>query len=102
MGWSKMVDMELTDEEKIDSNRPIPCPTPDYPYGLRLCLGEREIKKLKLDGVPDVGDLMDMRCFGTITSVSQEPGPDGEKQRRVEIQIERIAIEDEDHEETPG
>lgn len=95
MGWSKLVDMELDDEDKLDAAMPIPMPNkPDYPYGLRLCLTEKELTKLGLEADCEVGEYLDMRCFGTVTSVSKTDGPDGGS-CRVEIQIEKIAVEDE-------
>ena len=48
----------------------------------------------------DVGDMIDMRCFGTITSISQNQKADGTGCCRVEIQIEKIALESEMDEET--
>lgn len=79
----------------------MPCDRPDYPYGLRICLTNRELEKLGLDADCDIDDLIDMRCFGIVTSVSKNPGPDGETQNRVEIQIQKIALQDEMTEETP-
>ncbi len=92
--WSKLVDMELDDEDKMDMCCPMPMPSkPDYPYGLRICFSEKELKKLGLP-TPDIGDMVDMRAFGTVTSVSVEKR-EGEDTCRVEIQIEKIAVEDE-------
>lgn len=91
--WSKLVDMELDDEEKIDFCSPMPCDRPDYPYGLRICFSEKELKKLGLP-TPDIGDMVDMRAFGTVTSVSVEKRDSGDT-CRVEIQIEKIAVQDE-------
>jgi hypothetical protein len=100
MPWSKLVSMELDDEAKLDACMPIPMSCrPDYPYGLRISLGADELKKLGLP-VPDVGDAIDMRCFGTVTSVSTEEGSHGAS-CRVEIQIEKIAVENEST-ESPG
>lgn len=88
--WGKMVDLELDDEDKLDAFMPIPMPDkPRYPYGLRICLCKDELEKLGLD-LPDVGDVVDLRAFGEVTSVS-----DGEGGRRVEIQIQRLSIENE-------
>lgn len=103
MVWSKMVDLSLTDADKIEQIGMM-APAlmdkgPNYPPGLRVSLCEKELEKLDLD-VSDasVGDLVDMRCFGTITSISQNDGPDGPC-CRVEIQIERMAVENEETEE---
>ena len=97
MPWTKMVSMELDDEDKLDAPMPYPISSkPDYPYGLRICFCEKELKKLNLD-IPEIGDMIDMRAMGTVTSVSINK-TDGEDCCRVEIQIERIALENEDKE----
>lgn len=97
MAWTKMVSMELDDDDKLDAPMPFPLSSkPDYPYGLRICFSEKELKKLNLD-VPDIGDMIDMRAMGTVTSVSINK-TDGEDRCRVEIQLEKIALEDENRE----
>ena len=100
MGWSKLVSMELDDEDKLDFCAPMPCDRPDYPYGLRICLTGKELKKLGLPS-PDIGDMIDGRFFGEVTSCSIDKQKDGEDGIRVEIQIQRIAVENEAT-ETPG
>jgi hypothetical protein len=88
--WSKLVDMEMDDEASMDAPQPIAmAEKPRYPYGLRICLGEGELKKLDLD-LPNVGDVIDLRAFAEVTSVS-----DGEGGRRVELVIQKLAVENE-------
>lgn len=99
MGWSKMVSLELDDEDKMDTAMPIAMSNkPDYPYGLRICLTHKELEKLGLDADCEVGDMLDMRCFGSVTSVSISDDSGG-KSCRIEIQIEKIAVENEMTEE---
>lgn len=93
MPWSKLIDMEMDDEDKYDFCAPIACSKPDYPYGLRITLSDKELKKLGLSN-PDIGDMLDMRCFATVTSCSVEKTDDGDR-CRVELQIEKIAVENE-------
>lgn len=93
MGWTKLTSMELDDEDKMDMAVPQVSQQPDYPWGLRICLTHKELKKLGLP-IPEVGDCLDMRAFGCVTSVSCET-TNGEDRCRVEIQIETIALEDE-------
>ncbi len=92
MAFGKMVDLELDDEDKMDAAMPMPMPDkPDYPYGVRICLCRPEMKKLELDASQcNVGDVIDLRCFGEVTSVSAD---------RVEIQIQKMAVENEMDEE---
>lgn len=95
---SKLVSMELDDEDKMDTLMPIAMPSkPDYPYGLRICLCEKELTKLGLP-VPDIGDMIDARIFGRVTSVSSESREGGDT-CRVEIQIEYMSAENEMTEE---
>ena len=99
--WSSMVDMELTDEEKLDQMMPIPLSErPDYPCGLRISLTEKELAKLDLDPDCEVGDVIDLRAFAEVTSVSKSDGPMGPC-CRIELEIQRLAIENESTEE-PG
>lgn len=92
MPWSKMVDMELDDEDKLDLP-PVMNMKPDYPYGLRISLSHTELEKLGLDH-PDIGDVIDLRCFAVVTSVSQSEGSEGHT-CRVELQIQKMAVENE-------
>ena len=100
MAWSGLVDLALTDTEKSEQAGMVAPGIlggrgPQYPYGTRITLCEKELEKLKLDiANASVGDMVDMRCFGTITSLSTSDGPDGPC-CRVEIQIEKISVEQE-------
>jgi len=90
-----------------DIKKELPAPTgtelgPVYPYGLALSLTDKELDKLDMDELPEVGDTIHLCCFAKVTSVSQheETSTDGQmsKRRRVELQITDIAGEDEDEE----
>ena len=94
-GWSKFIDLGMTDDEKLDSIMPMPAEVPEYPYGCRICLCGPELEKLDVDEMPDVGDYVDLRAFARVTSVSDS----GNGNRRVELQIEKLAIEDENDED---
>lgn len=99
-GWSRLVDMEMDDEDQLDCPMPITMPEkPRYPYGLRISLTHNELEKLGLDADCEVGDMIDMRAFGTVTSVSISDDSGG-KSCRVEIQLEKLAVESELEEET--
>lgn len=90
MSLSKLVDMELDDEDKIDFCAPIKCAQPDYPYGLRITLDEKQLKKLGIE-TPQVGEYLDLRAFACVKSVSSDSTDHGET-CRVELQIEKIAV----------
>jgi hypothetical protein len=88
------VDLELDDEDKLDSYRPLPMDMPDYPCGLRICLNDRELKKLGLESSAEHGDYLIFKAMARVTSSTESDGAGGEKQCRVELQIEKIALID--------
>lgn len=95
--WSKLVSMELNEADKAaDMPMPIAMPDkPEFPYGLRICLTDRELEKLGLlDAECQIGDLIDMRCFARVTSMSKDVGEE-HSHCRVELQITEIAMESE-------
>lgn len=96
MAWSNMVSMELDDEDRHDSILPIAMPDKaQYPYGLRICLTQCELEKLNLsvDGC-SIGAVVDLRAFAVVTSISASDGESGQ-QCRIELQIEKLAVENE-------
>ncbi len=94
--WSKkLVSMELDDEDKFDAPQPIAMSNkPDFPYGLRICLGDKELTKLGLDGGDcEFGDSIALHALGEVTNVSRNDNGNGAKYR-IEIQIQAMrAIE---------
>ena len=93
-----MQSMELSDDDKIDACLPIPCDKPDYPYGLRISLTDKQFKKLQLDmSEAAVGGIFHGHFMARITSVSKNDAGNGEE-CRVEAQIEDLCIESEDEE----
>jgi hypothetical protein len=95
MPWTKMVSMEYDDEDSLDATCPMPVSErPRFPYGLRICLTHKELAKLNLQPDCDVGDIIDLRAFGRVTSISQNE-TEGGMECRVEIQLEELALEDE-------
>lgn len=102
--FSKMVDMRRSDAEKTAADGPFACSTvggptgPDYPYGLRIRLSEDELAKLDLDGDCTAGDMIDLRAFAKVINVNVEE-VDGKPRRSIELQIQQIALENEETEE---
>ncbi len=94
-----MVSMELDDEQKLDAPMPIAMPNkPDYPYGLRISLTEKELEKLGIDhSEAFVGGMVHLHALARITSTSENERSDG-KSCCVELQIEELCIESEDAE----
>jgi hypothetical protein len=100
MGWGPLVDLALSEEEQTDLRMPrgvqAKADVPKYPYGTRLSLTEAEMSKLGLGSDCDVDDKVVLRCVGTITSVSPNKRADGTNDARVEIQIEHMAVREDD------
>jgi hypothetical protein len=87
-----MKSMELSDDDKLDAYAPMPLDKPDYPYGLRICLTDKELATLELDPADAVrGGRFMLQGIACITNVSINDGPDG-KCYRVEAQIEDLGI----------
>jgi hypothetical protein len=66
----------------------------DFPYGLMLHLGEPELKKLGLVGLPKAGSGLEVHGKAKVTHVSMHDGGDG-KQRSMGIQITHLELGDE-------
>jgi len=73
-----------------------------YPYGLCLRFDEDDLKKLGLEGLPEVGDTIHIAAFAKVTSAREDEREtaDGETKncRNVELQITHLGVEDEDDE----
>lgn len=102
-GWSKMTDMAMSKKEVAETMPAMEAPSesgPEYPWGLRICLTNDELEKLGLDCDCEIGDIVDLRAFACVTSVSMDKSSDGSMRCRVELQIEKLAIEAEANEDT--
>jgi hypothetical protein len=87
--------MKMTKAEKKENSLAKPYEAPNYPYGLRLRLESDQLEKLGLESLPKVGAKMVIEATGVVTSVSQNESKDYNS-RCVEIQIESLAVEDEE------
>lgn len=95
-----MISLELSDEERIDMDCAMPSmpKAPEFPWGTRITLCEKELDKLNLDHQSaQVGGMVHGHFMARITSVSTDDRADGVS-CRVEMQIEDLSIESEDDE----
>lgn len=94
-----MVDMEMSDDEKMDSVMPIKSDErPEYPWGLRICLCGAELEKLNLDPSDAfIGGIIHGHFLAKITSLSASASENYDD-CRIELQITHLAIESEDEE----
>lgn len=99
-GWTKMVDMEFDDESMMDMPMPMTMPSrPRYPCTLMITLTDRELTMLNLSHDCEVGDVIDLRAFAVVTSCSSHDSEHGGKSCRVELQIQKLAVENESTED---
>ena len=60
---------------------------PKYPYGLKICLNEECIAKLEMASMPDVGTTLNLSAVVEVCEVGQYQKENGEKERRLDLQI---------------
>ena len=98
MSLSKLVDMRMTSEEKMEANMPFSFNQSEYPYGLSISLDQNTLAKLDVDHEDwQIGDIFDLRCMARVTSVSENETESG-KCCRVELQIVMMGAESESNE----
>ena len=92
--WSKLVSTEIDDEQKLDMAMPMGglSEVPDFPAGMKICMDETLLKRLELSSDCEPGDYLDLRCFATVTSVNKMQ-VNGKDRVRVELTIEKVAVE---------
>lgn len=100
MAWSKLVDLALSPEEQEDAGMVALSPGdkgdgPRYPWGMSITLNKATLDKLGLGMDIDIGDFVDARVFGTVTSISMNKRNDGTGDCCVCVQIEKMSIENE-------
>lgn len=92
-----MIDMSYDISEQKDFS--LPQPQPKYPYGLKICLSENELKKLNLEGIPQVGKKFKAEILVEVVQVSAEGGEGDMKEHRVELQIKEMELKKEKSED---
>ena len=97
----QMISVELDDEDQLDAVMPIAMPEkPRYPYGLKICITEKEFEKLNLDPSDAViGGIFHGHFLARITGIFKNETDSSDACCRVEAQIEDLAIESEDEED---
>lgn len=90
--WGPWVDLELDDEDQLDTLMPIAMPRPDYPPGLIIHLRDAQLDALGMDADCDEGAEITFRARAVVKSVHKEAGC-----CCVMLQIEKMRVrEDED------
>ena len=84
-----MQSMEIEESEAPMYDKPM---SPKYPYGLRLCLSEKILQKLAIEGVPAIDDKMMVCAVASVSSISSTANDDGSVNRYVELQITQLEV----------
>lgn len=98
---TELTDMKLSKKAKSDSKAMTMMggeAAPNYPYGLRLSLGNDELKKLPGLKKIAMDDAVTIRAVGHIVATRQQDTAEG-KERSIEIQIEKLSINGEEDSE---
>lgn len=66
-----------------------------YPYGLCLCLQNEDLERLGMTDLPEAGDMIILNAIAKVTSVSSRESEDSPPDRRVELQITHLGVDDE-------
>lgn len=92
----KQVNMAYTKAELKERNSPKACSLEyggnKYPYGLSMSLDNEALKKLGLKDLPKPGTKMQLNATVVVTSSSLNQRQDGEDNRRLELQIEKMGL----------
>lgn len=103
--FRQMQDMARTPAEKKEVAAemvaaPSAAGVPDYPWGLSISLCTDELEKLDLDDMPEVGDMIHLFAMAKVTAISSRD-TDAGPEKRLELQITHLGVEDEDTETEP-
>lgn len=86
-------DMTLSKQDMEKMDRPILSEKPKYPYGLRLCLDSAALKKLGMEGLPEVGSKVMVMAQAEVVSVSAHDSAEGWQNKSCDLQIVAMEIE---------
>jgi len=88
--------MELTSMKLPDSSPEAAgtstAPGAGYPYGLQLSLSNEVLKKLGIEYLPAVGSYYMVVAHACVTGISESQREGESKQKRIELQIEELAL----------
>lgn len=85
-----MIDMSYEINEQKDFS--LPMEAPKYPQGLRICLTDKELKKLNIEGIPQVGEKHKAEIVIEVVEVEAMDGEGSEKKHKVEFQIKEMEL----------
>lgn len=90
MADPQFIDLSYTKAEQKEEAKEYavgPAGAPKYPWGLCLRLEKREMDKLGMKSLPNVGDEFHLCIVAEVTQVSQQSGADQDDSKNVALQI---------------
>jgi len=101
----KLISMKLDPKEQKKESGQIAYEQPLYPWGMCVELNDDALKKLGIDSLPDVDDVMTLTASVTVTSVSARANSEGEA-KSMGLQITALSLgpetKDDDADDTPA
>lgn len=88
-----MKDMAYSKDEQKNEARPMMPDKPKYPYGLCLHLDDKILKKLGLDGLPEIGKKVKIEAYAEVKSVSASDSAEGGMYKSCDLQITEMEVE---------
>lgn len=70
----------------------VPDGGPEYPVGLRITLGEEEIKKLLMKEFPQVGEELQLNAEAKVIEVGEDTEKGDQERRRLVLQITSLGL----------
>jgi hypothetical protein len=87
-----MTHMKMDQQEMNKTMAMGPEKRESYPYGLRVRLGDAEMKKLGMEEMPKVGDEIELDAKVKVVGTSANATEGGAKNRSVELQITHMEL----------
>lgn len=91
-----LVDMKQDPEKPkspSDSSAMAECDKPAYPYGLRINLNEKDLKKLGIKDLPDVKTQLTLTAIVDVCDVSINDSASYGENRNLGLQITEMSLE---------
>lgn len=88
----KLVNMKISKKEAKKMTECCAVDAPEYPYGLRIELGNDALEKLGITALPGVGKKIMVEAVCEVCSVSQYENKDKTSNRSVSLQITDMSV----------
>lgn len=82
-----MVSMKMSDEERSEYNDTVMSGQPLYPWGLCINLDDDSLKKLGIEKLPELDQVMEMKIKVQVTSVNSRKESNDEDESSCSMQI---------------